>query len=41
MKNLSRWRGKKQTQFKPKQTQSKKGQNERKLIYYRGLQKKR
>ncbi len=32
---------KKQTQFKPKQTQSPKSQNEYKLIYNKGLQKKR
>ncbi len=32
---------KKQTQFKPNQTQFKKNQNERKLIYNKGLQKKR
>jgi len=32
---------KKQTQFKPKQTQSPKGQNEYKLNYNKGLQKKR
>jgi len=30
-----------QTQFKPNQTQSPKGQNERKLTYNKGLQKKR
>jgi len=40
--NLSNWTlGQKQTQFKPNQTQSQKSQNERKLICYRGLQKKR
>ncbi len=32
---------KKQTQFKPNQTQSPKSQNERKLNYNKGLQKKR
>jgi len=32
---------KKQTQFKPNQTQFKKSQNERKLLYNKGLQKKR
>ncbi len=32
---------KKQTQFKPNQTQSPKGQNERKLNFNKGLQKKR
>ncbi len=32
---------KKQTQFKPKQTQSPKSQNEYKLNYNKGLQKKR
>ncbi len=32
---------KKQTQFKPNQTQSPKSQNERKLTYNKGLQKKR
>jgi len=31
---------KKQTQFKPNQTQSPKSQNERKLIYNKGLPKK-
>jgi hypothetical protein len=34
-------RPKKQTQFKPKQTQSPKSQNEYKLNYNKGLQKKR
>ncbi len=33
--------GEKQTQFKPNQTQSPKGQNERKLNFNKGLQKKR
>jgi hypothetical protein len=32
---------KKQTQFKPNQTQSQKSPNEYKLIYNKGLQKKR
>ncbi len=32
---------KKQSQFKPKQTQSPKSQNERKLNFNKGLQKKR
>ena len=32
---------KKQTQFKPKQTQFPKSQNGRKLTYNKGLQKKR
>ena len=32
---------KKQTQYKPNQTQSPKSQNEYKLIYQKGLQKKR
>ncbi len=52
MKILSRWRGKKtnptcrgvasgEAGFKPKQTQFKKSQNEYKLNYSKGLQKKR
>gem|GEM_PF-5878408 len=40
--NLDTWlSGKKQTQFKPKQTQSSKSQNECKLNFNKGLQKKR
>ncbi len=37
--HLAKW--KKQTQFKPNQTQLPKGQNEYKLIYNKGLHKKR
>jgi len=39
-KNFMPLRAKKQTQFKPNQTQFKKSPNERKLNFNKGLQKK-